>query len=135
MFASRVGTPLNWRNVEVRGMDKTVEAAGLDVPGKRRPTMHDLRSTFASMLISEGVDVVQVSKQLGHKKASITLDVYADLFDAARHEDELSTTLEARFGSLVELSGNAAMANHGEPADLHNPGNVTLLHELARSGD
>jgi hypothetical protein len=46
--------------------DEAVKRAGLDsVPGRRRPSMHDLRHVFASMLIAQGLDVVFVSRQLG----------------------------------------------------------------------
>ena len=40
---------------------------------------HDLRHTHASILISEGVDLVKVSKRLGHANAKITLEYYAHL--------------------------------------------------------
>jgi hypothetical protein len=33
--------------------------------GKRRPTLHDLRDTFASMLIAQGLDVVFVYGRWG----------------------------------------------------------------------
>ena len=34
---------------------------------------------YASILISKGVDVVKVSKRLGHANAKITLETYAHL--------------------------------------------------------
>ncbi len=40
---------------------------------------HDFRHTHASILISSGVDVVKVSKRLGHANAKITLETYAHL--------------------------------------------------------
>ncbi|MEK3977872.1 site-specific integrase [Psychrobacillus sp. FSL K6-2836] len=40
---------------------------------------HDFRHTHASILISKGVDVVKVSKRLGHANAKITLETYAHL--------------------------------------------------------
>jgi integrase len=43
---------------------------------KVKATFHSLRHTHASMLIRAGVDVLTVSKRLGHSRASITLDVY-----------------------------------------------------------
>jgi len=43
-------------------------------------TFHGLRHTHASQLISEGVDIVTVSKRLGHAKPDITLRIYAHLF-------------------------------------------------------
>ena len=38
--------------------------------------LHDLRHTSATILISEGVDIETVSHRLGHKKCSVTLDIY-----------------------------------------------------------
>jgi integrase len=43
-------------------------------------TFHALRHTHASQLIDEGVDIVTISKRLGHKSPAITLAVYAHLF-------------------------------------------------------
>ncbi len=43
--------------------------------------MYNLRHTFASQMISRGVDVLWVSKTLGHKDASITLKVYAKFIE------------------------------------------------------
>ncbi|CLY61143.1 integrase [Mycobacterium tuberculosis] len=44
-------------------------------------TPHDLRHTAAS-LVSAGVNVLALQRILGHKSAKVTLDTYADLFDA-----------------------------------------------------
>jgi integrase len=41
-------------------------------------TPHDLRHTAASLAISAGANVKAVQRMLGHAKASMTLDVYAD---------------------------------------------------------
>ena len=38
---------------------------------------HKFRHTQASLLISEGVDILTVSKRLGHAKVSTTLDIYS----------------------------------------------------------
>jgi integrase len=43
-------------------------------------TFHSLRHSHASMLISAGVDVVQISRRLGHSSPTITLGVYAHMF-------------------------------------------------------
>lgn len=47
-----------------------------------RITAHDLRHTAASLAISAGANVKGVQRMLGHASAAMTLDVYADLFDA-----------------------------------------------------
>lgn len=46
-----------------------------------RITAHSLRHTYASLAVSSGANVKVVQRQLGHKSASMTLDVYSDLFD------------------------------------------------------
>ena len=48
-------------------------------------TFHALRHTHASMLIDAGIDIVKISKRLGHANVSTTLDVYSHLF-AARED-------------------------------------------------
>jgi integrase len=44
-------------------------------------TPHDLRHTAASLAVSVRANVKAVQRMLGHAKASMTLDTYADLFD------------------------------------------------------
>lgn len=53
---------------------KAVKASG--VPKIR---IHDLRHSHATILINEGVNIMAVSKRLGHADVSITLRVYAHL--------------------------------------------------------
>ena len=43
-------------------------------------TFHTLRHTHASQLIAQGVDIVTISKRLGHAKPSVTLAIYAHMF-------------------------------------------------------
>jgi hypothetical protein len=43
-----------------------------------------------------------VSRQLGHADASITLKVYAHLFDAAEHARRASDRLEANFAKVLQ---------------------------------
>lgn len=42
-----------------------------------RIRFHDLRHTFATMALQNGVDVKTVSSMLGHYSAGFTLDTYA----------------------------------------------------------
>jgi integrase len=41
---------------------------------------HSLRHSHCSMLISEGVDIVTISKRLGHARPAVTLAIYAHMF-------------------------------------------------------
>jgi integrase len=109
VFASARGTPLYFRNVERRGLDAAAAAAGLNDGDRPKLRLHDLRHTFASMLISSGADVVTVSRQLGHAAPDITLRVYAHLFDQARHAERTRGLLESEFGALLHAAGKGAV--------------------------
>jgi integrase len=51
--------------------------AALKLP---KVSLHALRHTHASQLIASGMDVLTISRRLGHGSPSITLDVYSHLF-------------------------------------------------------
>jgi integrase len=46
-------------------------------------SFHALRHTHASTLIRAGVDVLTISRRLGHAKAAMTLDVYGHLMEGS----------------------------------------------------
>jgi integrase len=48
-----------------------------------RVKFHALRHTHASTLIRAGVDVLTISRRLGHSTASMTLDVYGHLMEGS----------------------------------------------------
>jgi integrase len=57
-------------------------AGAVDRAGVQKITPHDLRHTAASLAVSAGCNVLALARMLGHKDASVTLRIYADLFDA-----------------------------------------------------
>jgi hypothetical protein len=57
-------------------------------------TPHELRHSCASIAISSGVNVLTLSRMLGHTSAKVTLDTYADLFDADL--DAVASTLDSK---------------------------------------
>ncbi len=59
----------------------------------------DLRHTAASLAVSAGANVKAVQRMLGHAKASMTLDVYADLFD--EDLDSVAANLDAAIKSAA----------------------------------
>ena len=61
MFPSRVGTPLNPENLVKRSFKPLLERVGL--PSIR---FHDLRHTFATLLLSKGENPKIVQEMLGH---------------------------------------------------------------------
>jgi integrase len=102
VFCSPLGKGLDRHNVSRRGLAAAVKAAELDEPNRAKITMHQLRHCFASLLIAQGLNVVFVSRQLGHASPSITLTVYAHLFDQAEHATKASAQLEAAFGGILD---------------------------------
>jgi integrase len=62
-------------------------------------TPHDLRHTAASLTVSAGANVKAIQRMLGHAAASMTLDVYADLFDTDL--DAVATGLDAAIRSAA----------------------------------
>jgi site-specific recombinase XerD len=59
-----------------------------------------VRHGFASTLISQGLNVVFVSRQLGHANPNITLGVYAHLFQHADHVTAARHALETSYRTL-----------------------------------
>lgn len=47
-------------------------------------TPHQFRHTYASLMIAHGVDIVTVSKTLGHKSTKTTLDIYSHEIETAK---------------------------------------------------
>ena len=69
----RLGTGLQPRNV-LRTLHGLLKAAELP-----RVRFHDLRHSAASLLIAEGVELVEVSMLLGHSELRMTADLYSHL--------------------------------------------------------
>ncbi|MBB1251755.1 tyrosine-type recombinase/integrase [Streptomyces sp. OF3] len=77
LFTAPEGGPLRYANFRSRVFDPAVKAAGLEGLGI---TPHKLRHTAASLAIAAGADVKVVQLMLGHKDASMTLNVYGHLW-------------------------------------------------------
>src|SRR6266496_3195609 len=102
VFATSNGTAFLHHNVSKRVLRRAATGAGLDRDG-RRVRFHDLRHTFASHLIIDiHLDVVQVSRILGHARTSMTLDTYTHLFEEARHGADVRAELaRSDFANLL----------------------------------
>jgi len=74
------GRPLHLRNLG-KALTKAAEKAKLNPEGKRKLRFHDLRRTYASILISGGREGPYVAQQLGHS-VGVLYATYAGLFNA-----------------------------------------------------
>lgn len=73
-------------------------------------SLHALRHTHASQLIAEGMDVLTISRRLGHGSPTITLDIYGHLF--SNTDDRAADVIERAFGKVLAKE-NAAENSRG----------------------
>ena len=85
-------------------------------------TPHDLRHTCASLAVSAGVNVLALARMLGHKDPSVTLGVYADLFDDDL--DAVAVTLHTRY-SRSSVGKGWARAASDDPSQSHENASTT----------
>ena len=85
-FHTQPGQPLNFGTcADVTGLPpETITRKfhkAIKESGVKRITVHSLRHSHASWLINNGVNILAVSKRLGHKDVSTTLRVYTHLLE------------------------------------------------------
>jgi integrase len=102
VFTTRTDRGRNYRHVG-DAFRVAVERAGLR--GHGRLSLHSLRHGYASMLIAQRLDVVFVSRQLGHANANanVTLSVYAHVFAQREHGEVARMALEASYTAMREV--------------------------------
>jgi integrase len=74
LFTTPRGSQLESANMRNRMFYRLLDTAGL-----RRVRFHDLRHSFATLLIEQGESLVYVKDQLGHSSIQITVDTYGHL--------------------------------------------------------
>ena len=80
VFVNEAGQPMDPSKVS-KAHDLGLKEAGL-----RHIRIHDLRGTFAALLVSAGVPVYHVAKALGHSSIETTMRHYANLAPGAAKE-------------------------------------------------
>jgi len=81
VFVNEVGKMVDGDNLRRRVFWPALAKAGL-----RRARIHDLRHTFASLLIQQGESLVYVKDQMGHHSIQITVDTYGHLVPGANRQ-------------------------------------------------
>jgi len=92
IFTSDVGTMTDPDNFRKRVWPKVLAKAGL-----RWIRIHDLRHTFASLLIQQGESLAYVKEQMGHHSIRVTVDTYGHLMPGGNKAavDRLDTLEQA----------------------------------------
>ena len=81
VFPNGAGGPINYSNLVRRHYHPALKTAGLP-----RIRFHDLRHTYASLLINQGENLKYIQTQLGHSSPTVTLNVYAHLMKPTNQE-------------------------------------------------
>jgi len=81
VFCAENGNFFDPYNLKDRYFYKCLEKAGL-----RRIRFHDLRHTFATLLLQNGESLAYVKDQLGHSSIRMTVDVYGHLVPGANRQ-------------------------------------------------
>ncbi len=81
IFTNSEGSPTDPNNMIKRGFHPALEAAGI-----RKIRFHDLRHTFASLLIDQGENLKFIQSQLGHASIQTTIDRYGHLMPLKNYE-------------------------------------------------
>jgi integrase len=81
VFPNQAGNPINHNNLVSRYFNPGLEDAKLP-----RMRFHDLRHTYASLLIEQGENIKYIQSQLGHSSPTVTLNVYAHLMKKINQE-------------------------------------------------
>ena len=81
VFPNKAGNPICHNNMLKRHFNPALKAAGLP-----KIRFHDLRHTYASLLIDQGENIKYIQNQLGHSTPTVTLNVYAHLMKPVNQE-------------------------------------------------
>ena len=106
VFINEAGGVIDEGNLRGRVFYKALAKAGM-----RRIRIHDLRHTFASMLIQNGESLAYVKDQLGHGSIQITVDIYGHLVPGANRQ--AVAKLDDDFNSLTSNNPGAYRVQEG----------------------
>jgi len=100
VFPNKAGNPINHNNLVNRHFNPALTTA--ELPKIR---FHDLRHTYASLLIEQGENIKYIQSQLGHSSPTVTLNVYAHLMKPVNQD--AACRLE---NTIFETSGSKMVA-------------------------
>ncbi len=107
IFPNETGNPLDQSNMLKSCFYPCLKKAGIE-----RIRFHDLRHTYASLLIEQGENIKYIQSQLGHSSPTVTLDVYAHLMKPTNQESacKLENTVFETSGSKMVAAKEKATA-------------------------
>lgn len=87
IFPNETGGRIDGRNMFQRNFKKALHAARLS-DGSKLPDIrfHDLRHTYASLMLDLGMDFKYLQVQMGHADIKTTMNIYAHLIQENRQD-------------------------------------------------
>ena len=109
IFPNSKGNPLNHGNMLRRHFYPALKTAELP-----RVRFHDLRHTYASLLIAQGENIKYIQNQLGHASPVVTLTVYAHLMKSTnqRAASRLENTIFQTSGSKTVVKNKSGATTY-----------------------
>jgi integrase len=97
VFVNKTGNPLDGNNWRRRVFYRCLSKAGI-----RKTRIHDLRHTYASLLIQAGESLAYVRDQLGHHSIRVTVDIYGHFTPGGNKDavDRLDDNFDATIRNL-----------------------------------
>jgi integrase len=113
IFISEEGNPLNPDNFRHRVWAKLLSKAGM-----RQIRIHDLRHSYASLLIAQGESLAYVKEQMGHHSIQVTVDTYGHLVPGGDKAavDRLNDSTDATERNPGAISSDAEPAERTKKA-------------------
>jgi integrase len=108
VFVTETGTRLDGDHMRSRVFYPTLKKAEL-----RHVRQHDLRHTFASPLVQQGVPFAYVKEEMGHHFIQVTVDIYGHLVPG---------------GNRAEVDRLDDLQEHGLDTTIRNP-RATTTHD------
>jgi integrase len=115
VFCNRDGKILDLNNLRNRALHKCLEDAKL-----RTIRLHDLRHTFASLLIQNGESLAYVKEQMGHSSIKVTVDVYGHLVPGANRQAMNRLPVAGGASPLAEAEKNLASTRNPDATRARN---------------
>jgi len=110
VFPTEVGTPEQAPNMFYRRFLPALRRAGLP-----RIRFHNLRHTYASLLIAQGEHPKYIQSQMGHSSITVTMDTYGHLMNTV-NRDAASRLGEQVLGSRFSGHGSSLVAEKSKGA-------------------
>jgi integrase len=106
---NEAGNPIDADSFRARVWPKLFQKAQV-----RQVRIHDLRHTYASLLIAQGESLAYIRDQMGHHSIRVTVDTYGHLVPSGNKAavDRLDAAHDATIRNLSATS--AAAAESGE---------------------